>query len=163
RGRGDRHRCRGHRFAHAAAARPRNHRRVGQEDRPLPGRARGDADLRLRRRAVRTRAGKLFLSLGGAGRPRRRLGHAVPARAGMTDKATVEIPSPADGEVLWLGAEIGQTVAVGAPIVRLKVAGEGNAVAGGVPAKAEPAKSSKEAARVEAAPKATAKPAEPEP
>ena len=28
----------------------------------------------------------------------------------MTDKATVEIPSPVDGEVLWLGAEIGETV-----------------------------------------------------
>ena len=47
----------------------------------------------------------------------------------MTDKATVEIPSPVDGEVLWLGAEIGETVAVGSPIVRLKVAGEGNAAA----------------------------------
>lgn len=45
----------------------------------------------------------------------------------MTDKATVEIPSPVEGEVLWLGAEIGDTVAVGSPIVRLKVAGEGNA------------------------------------
>jgi 2-oxoisovalerate dehydrogenase E2 component (dihydrolipoyl transacylase) len=41
----------------------------------------------------------------------------------MTDKATVEIPSPVDGEILWLGAEIGDTVAVGSPIVRLKVAG----------------------------------------
>lgn len=48
----------------------------------------------------------------------------------MTDKATVEIPSPTDGEVLWLGAEIGDTVAVGSPIVRLKVAGEGNVKAG---------------------------------
>ena len=48
----------------------------------------------------------------------------------MTDKATVEIPSPVDGEVLWLGAEIGDTVAVGSPIVRLKVAGEGNARGG---------------------------------
>ena len=38
----------------------------------------------------------------------------------MTDKATVEIPSPVDGEVLWLGAEIGDTVAVGSPIVRLE-------------------------------------------
>src|ERR671913_2264207 len=38
----------------------------------------------------------------------------------MTDKATVEIPSPVDGEVLWLGAEIGDTVAVGAPLVKLK-------------------------------------------
>ncbi|TIS86963.1 dihydrolipoamide acetyltransferase family protein [Mesorhizobium sp.] len=44
----------------------------------------------------------------------------------MTDKATVEIPSPIDGEILWLGAEIGDTVAIGSPIVRLKVAGEGN-------------------------------------
>ena len=34
----------------------------------------------------------------------------------MTDKATVEIPSPVDGEVLWLGAEIGDTVAVGSPL-----------------------------------------------
>jgi 2-oxoisovalerate dehydrogenase E2 component (dihydrolipoyl transacylase) len=48
----------------------------------------------------------------------------------MTDKATVEIPSPVDGEILWLGAEIGDTVAVGSPIVRLKVAGEGNVTAG---------------------------------
>lgn len=47
----------------------------------------------------------------------------------MTDKATVEIPSPVDGEILWLGAEIGDTVAIGSPIVRLKVAGEGNVVA----------------------------------
>ncbi len=45
----------------------------------------------------------------------------------MTDKATVEIPSPVEGEVLWLGAEIGDTVAVGSPIIRLKVEGEGNA------------------------------------
>jgi 2-oxoisovalerate dehydrogenase E2 component (dihydrolipoyl transacylase) len=44
----------------------------------------------------------------------------------MTDKATVEIPSPVDGEILWLGAEIGDTVAIGSPIVRLKVAGDGN-------------------------------------
>ncbi|MFE0016579.1 dihydrolipoamide acetyltransferase family protein [Mesorhizobium sp. NPDC059054] len=44
----------------------------------------------------------------------------------MTDKATVEVPSPVDGEILWLGAEIGDTVAIGSPIVRLKVAGEGN-------------------------------------
>ncbi|MER8374381.1 dihydrolipoamide acetyltransferase family protein [Mesorhizobium sp. M1406] len=49
----------------------------------------------------------------------------------MTDKATVEIPSPVDGEILWLGAEIGDTVAIGSPIVRLKVAGEGNAEGAG--------------------------------
>jgi 2-oxoisovalerate dehydrogenase E2 component (dihydrolipoyl transacylase) len=43
----------------------------------------------------------------------------------MTDKATVEIPSPVTGTVLWLGAEIGDTVAVKAPLVRIQVAGEG--------------------------------------
>lgn len=45
----------------------------------------------------------------------------------MTDKATVEIPSPVDGRVSWLGAEVGDTVAVGSPIVRIEVAGEDNA------------------------------------
>lgn len=43
----------------------------------------------------------------------------------MTDKATVEIPSPVTGTVLWLGADIGDTVAVKAPLLRIKVAGEG--------------------------------------
>ena len=42
----------------------------------------------------------------------------------MTDKATVEIPSPVHGEVLWLGAEIGETVAVGSPLIRLRANGE---------------------------------------
>ncbi len=42
----------------------------------------------------------------------------------MTDKATVEIPSPVSGKVLWLGAEIGDTVAVKAPLVRIETAGE---------------------------------------
>jgi 2-oxoisovalerate dehydrogenase E2 component (dihydrolipoyl transacylase) len=42
----------------------------------------------------------------------------------MTDKATVEIPSPVAGEVLWLGAKVGDTIAVGSDLVRLKVTGE---------------------------------------
>lgn len=41
----------------------------------------------------------------------------------MTDKATVEIPSPVEGEILWLGAKVGDVVAVGSDLVRLKVAG----------------------------------------
>jgi 2-oxoisovalerate dehydrogenase E2 component (dihydrolipoyl transacylase) len=49
----------------------------------------------------------------------------------MTDKATVEIPSPVHGEVLWLGAEIGETVAVGSPLIRLRADGE-------APERAEP-------------------------
>jgi 2-oxoisovalerate dehydrogenase E2 component (dihydrolipoyl transacylase) len=42
----------------------------------------------------------------------------------MTDKATVEIPSPVAGEVLWLGPKVGDKIAVGSDLVRLKVAGE---------------------------------------
>lgn len=41
----------------------------------------------------------------------------------MTDKATVEIPSPVEGTVTWLGAEIGQTVSVGSPIVKITISG----------------------------------------
>ncbi|MBO9127081.1 MULTISPECIES: dihydrolipoamide acetyltransferase family protein [unclassified Rhizobium] len=41
----------------------------------------------------------------------------------MTDKATVEIPSPVSGTVTWLGAEVGDTVAVKAPLVRIETAG----------------------------------------
>jgi 2-oxoisovalerate dehydrogenase E2 component (dihydrolipoyl transacylase) len=41
----------------------------------------------------------------------------------MTDKATVEIPSPADGTVAALGVEAGQMLAVGGELVRLEVAG----------------------------------------
>jgi 2-oxoisovalerate dehydrogenase E2 component (dihydrolipoyl transacylase) len=43
----------------------------------------------------------------------------------MTDKATVEIPSPADGVVAALGAEAGQVLAVGAELFRLEVGGDG--------------------------------------
>jgi 2-oxoisovalerate dehydrogenase E2 component (dihydrolipoyl transacylase) len=42
----------------------------------------------------------------------------------MTDKATVEIPSPADGIVTALGAEAGQILSVGAELLRLEVGGE---------------------------------------
>ena len=44
----------------------------------------------------------------------------------MTDKATVEIPSPVEGKVVWRGAEIGDNVAVGAPVIRIEIDGEGN-------------------------------------
>ncbi len=43
----------------------------------------------------------------------------------MTDKATVEIPSPVNGTVTWLGAEVGDTVAVKAPLVRIETDGKG--------------------------------------
>ncbi|WP_419902266.1 dihydrolipoamide acetyltransferase family protein [Kiloniella sp.] len=48
----------------------------------------------------------------------------------MTDKATVEIPSPVDGRIIWLGAEPGDVMSVGSPIIKLEVDGEGNVAAG---------------------------------
>ncbi len=48
----------------------------------------------------------------------------------MTDKATVEIPSPVAGRVLALGGAVGQVLAVGAELIRLEVEGEGNLKAG---------------------------------
>ncbi|AZO17675.1 2-oxo acid dehydrogenase subunit E2 [Mesorhizobium sp. M2A.F.Ca.ET.043.05.1.1] len=85
----------------------------------------------------------------------------------MTDKATVEIPSPVDGEILWLGAEIGDTVAIGSPIVRLKVAGEGNVKAeigrGDAPEASAPAKSAEPKAEPQpSTPKPAPKPADPQ-
>ena len=44
----------------------------------------------------------------------------------MTDKATVEIPSPVAGTVQKLGGEVGKTMAVGSELIRIEVAGEGN-------------------------------------
>src|SRR5215475_7837767 len=44
----------------------------------------------------------------------------------MTDKATVEIPSPVAGTVVALGGEVGSVLAVGAELVRLEVAGAGD-------------------------------------
>ena len=48
----------------------------------------------------------------------------------MTDKATVEIPSPVAGKVAALGGEPGKLMAVGAELIRLEVEGEGNVKAG---------------------------------
>src|SRR5690606_6663680 len=45
----------------------------------------------------------------------------------MTDKATVEIPSPVEGKVSWLGGEIGEIIAVGSVILKIEVAGDGPA------------------------------------
>jgi 2-oxoisovalerate dehydrogenase E2 component (dihydrolipoyl transacylase) len=41
----------------------------------------------------------------------------------MTDKATVEIPSPVAGKIVWLAGDVGTTVAIGADLVRLEVEG----------------------------------------
>lgn len=64
----------------------------------------------------------------------------------MTDKATVEIPSPVAGRVLAHGGKVGQVMAVGSELIRLEIEGEGNVKAGAeapapvpVPAAAAPA------------------------
>ncbi len=44
----------------------------------------------------------------------------------MTDKATVEIPSPVEGKVIWQAAKVGDILAVGSPLIRLEVDGPGN-------------------------------------
>jgi len=51
----------------------------------------------------------------------------------MTDKATVEIPSPVAGKVATLGGQPGQVMAVGAELIRLEVEGAGNVKAGAAP------------------------------
>lgn len=55
----------------------------------------------------------------------------------MTDKATIEIPSPVIGKVLALGGAAGQVMAVGSELIRIEVEGAGNFTAGApaVPAK----------------------------
>ncbi len=47
----------------------------------------------------------------------------------MTDKATVEVPSPLAGRVLALGGEVGQMLAVGAELVRIEGDGASAATA----------------------------------
>ncbi len=42
----------------------------------------------------------------------------------MTGKATVEIPSPVEGKISWIGPAIGDMVAVGTPILKIEHAGE---------------------------------------
>jgi 2-oxoisovalerate dehydrogenase E2 component (dihydrolipoyl transacylase) len=44
----------------------------------------------------------------------------------MTDKATVEVPSPVAGKVLALGGKAGDVLAVGTELIRIEVEGEGN-------------------------------------
>ncbi|WP_060476962.1 MULTISPECIES: dihydrolipoamide acetyltransferase family protein [Pseudomonas] len=46
----------------------------------------------------------------------------------MTDKATVEIPSPVSGKVLALGGQPGEVMAVGSELIRIEVEGGGNHV-----------------------------------
>ncbi|WP_025917959.1 dihydrolipoamide acetyltransferase family protein [Herminiimonas sp. CN] len=72
----------------------------------------------------------------------------------MTDKATIEIPSPVAGTVLALGGKAGEVMAVGSELIRIEVAGTGNADASNATIPARPA-----APPAAAAPTAPAEPA----
>jgi 2-oxoisovalerate dehydrogenase E2 component (dihydrolipoyl transacylase) len=48
----------------------------------------------------------------------------APLGAVMTDKATVEIPSPVEGQVVWLAGKVGDVLAIGSDFVRLSVDGK---------------------------------------
>jgi len=73
----------------------------------------------------------------------------------MTDKATVEIPSPVEGKIVWQGGTIGDVLAVGSPLIRLEVDGEGNVKPGAAPVAATPQGKPEEkpAPKTKAAPK----------
>jgi len=68
----------------------------------------------------------------------------------MTDKATVEIPSPVHGKVLALGGKVGDVMAVGSELIRIEVEGAGNVKDGA--AAATPAAAPAPATKAAAAP-----------
>jgi len=63
----------------------------------------------------------------------------------MTDKATVEIPSPVHGKVLALGGKVGDVMAVGSELIRIEVEGAGNVKDGAAAPTAAPAPAPKAA------------------
>ncbi|WP_449434299.1 dihydrolipoamide acetyltransferase family protein [Pseudomonas putida] len=75
----------------------------------------------------------------------------------MTDKATVEIPSPVSGKVLALGGQPGEVMAVGSELIRIEVEGSGNHVdvPQAKPVEAPAAVSGKPQVQAEAQPVAT--------
>ena len=87
-----------------------------------------------------------------------------PMVAVMTDKATVEIPSPVTGTVVWQAGEPGQIIAVGAELIRLEVDGPGNVAEGAAsaPAPAPAANTAKDTGTPAPQPEPAAQP-EPEP
>lgn len=80
----------------------------------------------------------------------------------MTDKATIEIPSPVNGKVLALGGAAGQVMAVGSELIRIEVEGAGNVdanAASAPPVAATPAAAVAAATAAPAAPTTPATPA----
>jgi 2-oxoisovalerate dehydrogenase E2 component (dihydrolipoyl transacylase) len=74
----------------------------------------------------------------------------------MTDKATVEIPSPVHGTIMALGGKVGESIPVGGELIRIEVEGAGNF-------RGEAAKAAAVAAPAPAAAAATTAPAADEP
>ena len=81
----------------------------------------------------------------------------------MTDKASVEIPSPVAGRVLALGGEVGQTMAVGSELIRIEVERETGTAASTPATAAPPAAATPPAAASAAARAPSAARAQPEP
>ncbi len=79
----------------------------------------------------------------------------------MTDKATVEIPSPVAGKVQALGGEVGKMLAVGADLIEIEL--EGGAPAGQADAAAAPAVPAGAAPAAAAPPPTRAEPPAPKP
>ncbi len=79
----------------------------------------------------------------------------------MTDKANVEIPSPVAGQVLALGGEVGQMMAVGSELIRIALAGasHGPALTAAVATKAPAAPTAQAAPAVAATADVSAAPA----
>ncbi|UGQ48797.1 dihydrolipoamide acetyltransferase family protein [Massilia endophytica] len=77
----------------------------------------------------------------------------------MTDKATIEIPSPVHGTVAMLGGAAGQVMAVGADLIHIEVEGEGNLKAHAPAAPAKPAAAAPAPAPAPVAPAPAAAPA----
>lgn len=72
----------------------------------------------------------------------------------MTDKAAVEIPSPHEGRVVWIGGDVGDTVAIGSILAKLDGGGAGTAeepVKHAPAAEAAVARTSVDAARADVA------------
>jgi 2-oxoisovalerate dehydrogenase E2 component (dihydrolipoyl transacylase) len=78
----------------------------------------------------------------------------------MTDKATVEVPSPISGRVVSLGGKVGDKLAVGAELIRLET-DEASAVGAGKAAAAAPAAAATSAPSTVAAAKPAAAPPKP--
>ena len=79
----------------------------------------------------------------------------------MTDKATVEIPSPVDGTVKSLVGEAGEILPVGVVCIEFEVEGDGNASTDDAPAEKKVEEKPKAKAKAKPAPVETAAPAAP--